>query len=163
MTAAVPALLFVWAGAVLQEGAALSVCNAQGASGAAAFSTHSSNELSILFCMLAGVVELLPTLLDFRPEAYGTPAFTDLLPEGVTPVQPPVCIRGTVVKGFGRGSKVRLGCDLSATGLVLSSYVSPCRSMAQGRWPCLEIESGLRQILRRKGGGLKVRRGERKR
>jgi hypothetical protein len=71
--------------------------------------TTVTTTLNPLLCLLhvAGVVELLPTLLDFRPETYGSPPFADLLPEGVTPVTPPVCIRGKVVKGFGRGSKVR--------------------------------------------------------
>ena len=48
----------------------------------------------------------MPSLLDFRPEAYGLPAFQDRV-AGAVPLEPPWRIKGTVVKGFGRGSKVR--------------------------------------------------------
>jgi len=34
-------------------------------------------------------VEILPSLYDFRPERYGLPPFTDMLPHGVVPVEPP--------------------------------------------------------------------------
>ena len=57
-------------------------------------------------CMLpAGVVEVLPSLLDFKPAAYGLPPFDDEL-AGAVVLDPPWHIKGTVVKGFGRGSKV---------------------------------------------------------
>ncbi len=52
----------------------------------------------------AGCCAILPSLLDFRPELYGLPPFDDLVGETV-PVQPVWRIRGTVVKGFGRGSR----------------------------------------------------------
>lgn len=54
-----------------------------------------------------GVVQLSPSLLAWEPTSLGLPGFTDTL-EGVTPLEPVVHIRGTVVKGFGRGSKVRV-------------------------------------------------------
>ena len=60
----------------------------------------------------AGVVEVLPSLLDFKPAAYGLPPFDDEL-AGAVVLDPPWRIKGTVVKGFGRGSKVcaaRLAC-----------------------------------------------------
>ncbi|KAI3438503.1 hypothetical protein D9Q98_000931 [Chlorella vulgaris] len=52
----------------------------------------------------SGCISLLPSLLDFRPEQYGLPAFTDTI-QGTVPLHPPLQIAGTVVKGFGRGSK----------------------------------------------------------
>lgn len=56
----------------------------------------------------AGVVEMLPSLLDFRPEAYGLPPFEDRVC-GALLLDPVWRMKGTVVKGFGRGSKVRSG------------------------------------------------------
>ena len=52
----------------------------------------------------AGCTELLPSLLSFAPERYGLPAFTDTVQDTV-PLEPPWHLAGTVVKGFGRGSK----------------------------------------------------------
>ncbi|GAB4824069.1 hypothetical protein N2152v2_011115 [Parachlorella kessleri] len=52
----------------------------------------------------SGCVSLLPSLLDFRPELYGLPPFEDYVGETI-PMQPVWRIKGTVVKGFGRGSK----------------------------------------------------------
>ncbi|WIA22630.1 hypothetical protein OEZ86_009609 [Tetradesmus obliquus] len=51
-----------------------------------------------------GVVQVLPSLLAFDPTIYGLPPFGDLV-EGVIPLDPVFTISGTVVKGFGRGSK----------------------------------------------------------
>ncbi len=34
-------------------------------------------------------MEILPSLYDFRPERYGLPPFTDMLPHGVVPIDPP--------------------------------------------------------------------------
>ncbi|KAG2426248.1 hypothetical protein HXX76_013006 [Chlamydomonas incerta] len=59
----------------------------------------------------AGLLQLLPSLLAFRPESYGLPRFSDTLPAGghpgggVIPMDRLVRLRGEVVKGFGRGSK----------------------------------------------------------
>jgi len=53
----------------------------------------------------AGPVQTLTSLLDFRPEEYGLPPFTDTVC-GTVPIRPPWPLRGPVVKGFGRGSKV---------------------------------------------------------
>ena len=53
-----------------------------------------------------GVVEVLPSLLDFRPAAFGLPEFEDQV-AGAVVLHPPWRIKGTVVKGFGRGSKAR--------------------------------------------------------
>jgi|LauGreSBDMM110SN_4_FD.fasta_scaffold39763_2 hypothetical protein len=58
----------------------------------------------------AGVCQLLPSLLAFDPSTLGLPPFDDLI-HGVTPMDTPIRIRGTVVKGFGRGSKVTAGAD----------------------------------------------------
>lgn len=54
---------------------------------------------------IAGVRQVLPSLLAFDPTLYGLPAFQDLV-EGVIPMEPVLMLKGTVVKGFGRGSKV---------------------------------------------------------
>ncbi len=48
---------------------------------------------------------MLPSLFDFRPELYGLPPFEDAICGEVVPIQPPWRIKGTVVKGFGRGSR----------------------------------------------------------
>lgn len=53
----------------------------------------------------AGCCQVLPSLLDFRPEAHGLPPFTDAV-AGAIPLDPVWRIAGTVVRGFGRGSKV---------------------------------------------------------
>lgn len=66
-----------------------------------------------------GVVELLPSLLAFNPQRYGLPPFNDTI-LGMIPLEPALHISGAVVKGFGRGSKVRL-----TVGSVLVGYV-PC-------------------------------------
>lgn len=47
---------------------------------------------------------MLPSLLDFKPEQYGLPAFQDMI-NGVVPLEPVWRLKGKVVKGFGRGSK----------------------------------------------------------
>ncbi|KAK9796262.1 hypothetical protein WJX73_007319 [Symbiochloris irregularis] len=52
----------------------------------------------------SGCCEVLPSLLSFVPERYGLPAFTDHI-HGTVPLTPPWRLKGTVVKGFGRGSK----------------------------------------------------------
>lgn len=52
----------------------------------------------------AGVVEVLPSLLAFHPERHGLPPFTDFIGETV-PLDAVWRISGTVVRGFGRGSK----------------------------------------------------------
>ncbi len=52
----------------------------------------------------AGVVAVLPSLLDFKPAAFGLPPFDDEV-AGAVVLDPPWRISGTVVKGFGRGSK----------------------------------------------------------
>lgn len=53
-----------------------------------------------------GVVEVLPSLLAWDPTRYGLPAFHDLI-ASVIPMDPAFYLKGKVVKGFGRGSKVR--------------------------------------------------------
>lgn len=52
----------------------------------------------------AGCCSVLPSLLDFKPEQYGLPAFEDMI-SGVVPLEPVWRLKGKVVKGFGRGSK----------------------------------------------------------
>ena len=52
----------------------------------------------------AGCCSVLPSLLDFKPEQYGLPAFEDMI-SGVVPLEPVWKLKGKVVKGFGRGSK----------------------------------------------------------
>ncbi|KFM23423.1 Pseudouridine-5'-monophosphatase [Auxenochlorella protothecoides] len=49
-------------------------------------------------------ITTLASLLDFRPEAFGLPPFKDGV-QGTVPVDPAWSIRGTVVRGYGRGSK----------------------------------------------------------
>ena len=53
----------------------------------------------------SGICQLLPSMLAFDPSTFGLPPFGDVI-HGVTPMDTPIHIRGTVVKGFGRGSKV---------------------------------------------------------
>lgn len=52
----------------------------------------------------AGCCRVLPSLLDVRPEEFGLPPFTDQI-EGTVRLDPVWRLRGTVVRGFGRGSK----------------------------------------------------------
>lgn len=62
----------------------------------------------LIYCFVAvpaGVRQVLPSLLAFDPTVYGLPAFHDVV-EGVIPMEPVLMLKGTVVKGFGRGSKV---------------------------------------------------------
>lgn len=56
-----------------------------------------------------GCCQVLPSLLDFRPEVFGLPAFADQI-EGTVRLDPAWRLRGTVVRGFGRGSKVPSAC-----------------------------------------------------
>lgn len=54
------------------------------------------------------VVALLPSLLALAPADIGLPPFEDLIPggsEAVIPIDRTIYLKGTVVKGFGRGSK----------------------------------------------------------
>ena len=52
----------------------------------------------------SGCVRILPSLLEFRPEEFGLPAFEDRI-KGTIPMHPVLRLAGTVVKGFGRGSR----------------------------------------------------------
>lgn len=53
----------------------------------------------------SGCVALLPSLLEFNPTQFGFPPFDDMV-AGTVPLTPtPWRIKGTVVRGFGRGSK----------------------------------------------------------
>lgn len=66
---------------------------------------------------------MLPSLLDFKPEQYGLPAFEDMI-SGVVPLEPVWKLKGKVVKGFGRGSK-ELGiptANLDAGSLQVISH-----------------------------------------
>jgi riboflavin kinase len=47
--------------------------------------------------------QILPSLLAFQPQSLGLPAFDDA-EAGVVPLDVPLRLKGTVVKGFGRGS-----------------------------------------------------------
>ena len=58
----------------------------------------------VLEILHAGCCSVLPSLLDFKPEQYGLPAFEDMI-NGVVPLEPVWRLKGKVVKGFGRGSK----------------------------------------------------------
>ncbi|GMH42483.1 hypothetical protein BSKO_10402 [Bryopsis sp. KO-2023] len=51
-----------------------------------------------------GILTRLASLLDFKPSEFGMPPLTDFVC-GSVPVTPTLCMKGTVVKGFGRGSK----------------------------------------------------------
>lgn len=55
---------------------------------------------------------ILASLLDFLPSDFGLQPFTDFV-EGTVPLCDPWRIKGPVVKGFGRGSKVRDPAALS--------------------------------------------------
>jgi len=72
----------------------------------------------------AGCCSVLPSLLDFKPEQYGLPAFEDMI-NGVVPLEPVWRLKGKVVKGFGRGSK-ELGiptANLDAASLQVPTCV----------------------------------------
>ncbi|CAK0786998.1 hypothetical protein CVIRNUC_010214 [Coccomyxa viridis] len=53
----------------------------------------------------AGCCAMLASLYDFAPEQFGLPPFEDRICGELVPVEPPWTLKGTVVKGFGRGSK----------------------------------------------------------
>ena len=74
-------------------------------------------------------MELLPSLLDFRPEKYGLPSFDDLV-HGVVPLTPVWKLKGKVVRGFGRGSK-ELGiptANLETTALQVEPHTTCLQS-----------------------------------
>jgi riboflavin kinase / FMN hydrolase len=50
---------------------------------------------------------MLASLLDIKPEEFGLPLFEDHI-HGTVPLEEPWKLKGNVVKGFGRGSKVRV-------------------------------------------------------
>jgi riboflavin kinase / FMN hydrolase len=67
-------------------------------------------------CVTTGCLAAqVPSLLAFDPRSLGLPAFDDLVPSsrplsfgggrGAVPLDPPLRIRGRVVRGFGRGSR----------------------------------------------------------
>jgi hypothetical protein len=68
---------------------------------------------------------VLPSLLAWQPDSVGLPPFTDLV-GGVIPMAEPLYIKGPVVKGFGRGSKV---------GGLLDAVRIGCRYYAPTRMP----------------------------
>jgi hypothetical protein len=49
---------------------------------------------------------MLASLLDFRPEDFALPPFDDYV-HGTVPLSQPWTLKGDVIKGFGRGSRVR--------------------------------------------------------
>ena len=49
---------------------------------------------------------MLASLLEFKPERYGLPAFEDQV-HGTVPLGEPWRLKGEVIKGFGRGSRAR--------------------------------------------------------
>lgn len=51
-------------------------------------------------------VEVLASLMDFKPAGYLLPAFEDAV-HGIITMNPLIFLSGTVVKGFGRGARVR--------------------------------------------------------
>lgn len=94
---------------------------------AAQHSTHLSFVLVGWFprrCVPAGVVEVLPSLLDFRPETYGLPPFQDRV-SGALVLDPVWRMKGTVVKGFGRGSKVRFCHSSPLPQYLISLALTP--------------------------------------
>lgn len=84
----------------------------------------------------AGPVQSLTSLLDFRPEDYGLPTFTDAI-EGTVPVLPPWRLKGPVVKGFGRGSAV-LGIPTANLDLdaIKVSVAVCCRPLGRDQRRC---------------------------
>jgi Riboflavin kinase len=85
---------------------------------------------------------VLPSLLDFRPQDFGLPPFTDQI-AGTVLLDPVWRLRGTVVRGFGRGSKAssetftacvhqltRTTCSLFADNTITGGMVAGlvCRS-----------------------------------
>lgn len=79
---------------------------------------------------------MLPSLLDFHPEVFGLPPFTDAV-AGTIPLDPVWRIAGTVIRGFGRGSKVcRARCAArNAPGcLSIIALFLPSRPQPPCRW-----------------------------
>ena len=71
---------------------------------------------------------MLASLYDFVPEQFGLPPFEDWICGELVPVEPPWTLKGTVVKGFGRGSK-ELGiptANLDSASLQVSSLTLTC-------------------------------------
>ena len=65
----------------------------------------------------------LPSLLDLRPAELGLPAFEDFV-NGTVPLEHPWRIKGTVVKGFGRGSKVCATPRMKGTQIINPVHLS---------------------------------------
>lgn len=87
----------------------------------------------------AGCCSVLPSLLDFKPEQYGLPAFEDMI-SNVVPLEPVWKLKGKVVKGFGRGSK-ELGiptANLDAGSLQVNSHNGHIILHFRALWkPCI--------------------------
>ncbi|XP_073039872.1 bifunctional riboflavin kinase/FMN phosphatase isoform X2 [Primulina eburnea] len=89
--------------------------------------------------------EVINSLLDFRPEKWGLPAFEDWI-EGTLPIEP-WYIGGPVIKGFGRGSKV-LGiptANLSTEGY--SDLLSDHPSGVYFGWACLATRGVYKMVM----------------
>ena len=95
--------------------------------------SRQSGELPVL----PGCCSILPSLLDFKPEQYGLPAFDDLI-NGVVPLEPVWRLKGKVVKGFGRGSK-ELGIP-TANLDAASLQVCTCMHTSEVGGPVLCIQ-----------------------
>jgi len=84
----------------------------------------------------AGCCSVLPSLLDFKPEQYGLPAFEDMI-NGVVPLEPVWRLKGKVVKGFGRGSK-ELG--IPTANLDAASLQVPACVMQGTLWCLCDVQ-----------------------
>lgn len=91
------------------------------------------------------MVEILPSLLAFHPERYGLPPFSDFIANTV-PLDPVWRINGTVVRGFGRGSK-ELGIptanlDAASVHVALAEAVTGI----YGGWASLGVDSSENKV-----------------
>ena len=60
-------------------------------------------------------IKVLKSLMDFDPASYQLPPFADML-HGIVHMNPIIFLKGTVVRGFGRGAKVHLSVSLYTEG-----------------------------------------------
>jgi riboflavin kinase len=91
-------------------------------------------------CGAPGGYQILPSLLAFQPQTLGLPAFADA-EAGVIPLDTPLRLKGTVVKGFGRGS-AQLGIptanlDSASLSAALAHTVTGARARAHAHRPHL--------------------------
>jgi hypothetical protein len=91
---------------------------------------HMSASMHTAACP-AGCCQVLASLLDFQPQDFGLPPFTDQV-AGTVRLDPVWRLRGTVVRGFGRGSKA-----IPEPSMAWSSHCMLDMKCTSARW-CLQ-------------------------